>query len=131
MYYIPYMILKNQLMDVSKAKLIIEGVEVFFEKAEQANAWKITAHIHFECDNMTKGLIETIEALDFVTIKQCKAHLKAFPSDGVVALVKETRSLQSFSQFKETMRVFMELFDFWKSVVDDVVKSRNLLACSS
>jgi hypothetical protein len=126
-YYIPYMILKNQLQDLCKAKLIIEGVEVFFEKVPHKNSWIIKADIHFTCEEMGPGFIEAIESLDFVTIQRCKAHLKAKPKAGYVSLIKESSSIRSFAEFKESMKVFMELFDFWKSVVDDLVKSRGIL----
>jgi hypothetical protein len=126
-YYIPYLILTNQLADVSKAKLIIEGIEVFFEKTSQKNTWIIKADIHFACDEMGPGFIDALESLDFVNIQRCKAYLKAFPKEGCVCLIKESSSLGSFIEFKEAMKVFMELYDFWKSVVDDLVKSRGVL----
>lgn len=121
------MILKNQLQDLSKAKLIIEGVEVFFEKTSNKNSWIIKADIQFTCEDMGPGFIEAIESLEFVTIQKCKAHLKAYPEAGRVCLIKESDSIGSFVEFKESMNVFMELFDFWKSVVDDLVKSRGIL----
>lgn len=127
MYYIPYMILQNQLADLSRAKLIIEGVEVFFERSSNANTFVVKADIHFTCEQMDSCLIEALESLDFVNIQKCKAYLKANPSHHVVSLIKETSSLGSFLEFKDSMRVFMELYDFWKSVVDDLVKSRGVL----
>ena len=127
MYYIPYMILTNQLANLSKAKIIIEGIEVFFEKTSQKNTWIIRADIHFACDEMGPGFIDALESLDFVNIQRCKAHLKASPKEGSVSLFKESSSLGSFVEFKDAMNVFMELYDFWKSVVDDLVKSRGVL----
>ena len=126
MYYIPYMLLKNQLLDHSKAKLIVEGIEVYFEVDQETQKWTIKANIPFYVEEMSGAFIETIESLYYVKIHKARAFLKVFLEEGVVAFSSEVSEITSFICFKESMKVFMELFDFWRSVVEDIVKNEEI-----
>lgn len=127
MYYLPYMILKSHLIDQNKAKLIIEGVEVFFEKRPGSKIITVYAHVHFDIDALNEMLNETLNSLTYIKIKNGVGELKAFPEEGFVSIVSSFSSIDTFIGFKDNMKAFMELFDFWKSVVDDVVKTEGSL----
>ena len=124
-YYLPYMILKNQLMGQSKAKLIIEGVEVYFEKLPGENRWLIKARMYYSPEVQTRSLQDNLQTLDHVKIS--RGHLKAYPEEGFVVLYQETEALSGFILFKSTMKDFMSSYDFWRSVVDDMIKSDGVL----
>ena len=62
------MLLKNQLLDHSKAKLIVEGIEVYFEVDQETQKWTIKANIPFYVEEMSGAFIETIESLNYVKI---------------------------------------------------------------
>lgn len=126
MYYIPYMILKNQLKDQSKAKLIIEGVEVYFETIPQNGKWIIRAKIEYTSEIKAESLKETLETLDHVRLEE--GYLRVYLEEGFVLFHKETHDLFSFDLFKDTMNRFMSTYDFWKSIVEDMIKSQNALS---
>jgi hypothetical protein len=125
-YYIPYMILKNQLIDKRKAKLIIEGVEVYVEMGPQKNAWVIKARIYYPPEIQTPSLQEHLNSLNYVNISE--GYLKAYPEEGFVVLSQETREFLSFLLFKSRMQEFMKTYDFWKSIVDDMIKNERALS---
>lgn len=126
MYYIPYMILKNQLMDHSKAKLIIEGVEVYFELLPGNNCWVLKARIYYPSEVDSPSLQDTLHSLNYVKIQG--GNLKVYPEEGFVVLSQETKDLLSFLLFKSTMEDFMHIYDFWKGIVDDMINSHRTLA---
>ena len=127
MYYIPYMILKNQLMDEKKAKLIIEGVEVFFEANPEKKSCTVKAKIYYPLESLTSSLKENLHSLDYVKLQGKGGYLKAYPEDGFVILCQDIKVISSFTLFKLAMKHYMSTYDLWRSVVDDMIKSDGLL----
>jgi hypothetical protein len=123
-YYIPYLILKNQLKDHCKAKLIIEGVEVYFEKGASQDQWLIRANIEYAYEGKNSSLQEIIRSLDKLAIEN--GYLRTYPEEGVVILVQEIEPLNHFTSFKEAIEKYMVIYDFWKSIVEDMMKSKGL-----
>ena len=119
MYYLPYMILKNQLLDKRRAKLIIEGVEVYFEMLAEGSHWTLKARIHYEAES--SALQDLLQSLNYVRLPQ--GNLKVYPEESCVVLTQETPNLLHFLLFKSTMEQFMKTHDFWKGIVDDMIKS--------
>ena len=128
MYQIPYMILKSQLADQTKAKLIIEGIEVYFEKNRQNNKWTIKASIPFFSDATSNSVLQTLQDLDCAGLKKVQAKLEVYLEQGVAVFVQNVGFIDSYMTFKETVEAFMKLYDFWKSIVEDVIKSESLFA---
>lgn len=126
MYHIPYMILTSQISDYDRAKLIIEGVEVYFERQNLQGLWLIKARIYYPLDCLTDDLKETLESLDHINVHGGGA-LKAYPEKGFVVFSKEYLAPLNESMFKSNIVEFMSKYDFWKSVVDDMIKSEGLL----
>lgn len=118
------MILKNQLKDECKAKLIIEGIEVYFETIPDKGKWTIKAKIEYTPEDVTPSLNEIIQSLDFVKIEN--GSLISFPEEGFIVLSLEMGDLFSFSLFKEAIKSYMNIYDFWKSILEDMIKSKNL-----
>ena len=119
------MILKNQLTDQCKAKLIIEGVEVYFERLPENGKWIIRAKIDYTSEANSPSLSENILSLDYVKIDS--GYLKACPEDNYVILIQEMHDLFSFDFFKDAMQNYMSRYDFWKSVVEDMIKNEDVL----
>lgn len=124
-YYIPYMILKNQLIDKRRAKLIIEGVEVYFEMLAHSNYWVLKARIYYPLESNSQVLQDLLLSLNYVNIPQ--GNLRVYPEEGYVILSQDTPNLLNFASFRSTMEEFMKIHDFWKSVVDDMIKSESFL----
>lgn len=120
------MILKNQLKDQSKAKLIIEGVEVYFEALPDSGKWVIRAKIEYNLEAHSLSLNESIESLDYVKIDS--GYLKAYLEEGFVLFHQETQDPFSFSLFKDAIEHFMSIYDFWKSVVEDMIKNEDVFS---
>lgn len=131
MYYIPYTILKNQLLDKSKAKLIIEGVEVFFETISGKNLCRVSAKIYCNVDFLTSSLKENLSSLEYLRLHNKGIALKVCLDEGCVVITQELKVLSGFMLFKASIQTFMSTYDFWKSVVEDMVKSDSLFVCHS
>lgn len=131
MYYIPYTILKNQLLDKSKAKLIIEGVEVFFEALSDKNLCKVSAKIYCDVDSLTSSLKENLSSLQYLRLHNKGISLKVCLEEGCVILSQDLKVLSGFMLFKASVETFMSTYDFWKSIVEDMVKSDSLFVCHS
>lgn len=127
MYYIPYMILRNQLMDEKKAKLIIEGIEVFYESNPEKNSCTVKAKIYFPLESLTSSLKENLMTLDYVKLQGKGAYLRAYPEEGFVIFCQDIKVISSFTLFKLAMKHYMSTYDLWRSVVEDMVKSDGLL----
>jgi len=126
-YYIPYMLLKHQLIDQCKAKLIIEGVEVYFEAHPTKGTWLIKANIDYPLEELTPTLQDNLQSLNYVKIQSHGGFLKAYPKEGFVVVFQEIKIASDFILFKAAMKEFMSIYDLWKSVVDDIVRSDGLL----
>lgn len=121
------MILKNQLMDEKKSKLIIEGIEVFFEANPEKKTCIVKAKIYFPLESLTSSLRENLFSLDYVKLQGKGGYLKAYPDEGFVILCQDIKAISNFSLFKLAMKHYMSTYDFWRSVVDDMITSDGLL----
>lgn len=127
MYYIPYLVVKSQLVDRSRAKLIVEGVEVFIQTSSENKVWTFEAKIGCQYEQLTDFLKDNLMGLNDIKSQFSKALLRAYPEDGFVLISQKFPEVHGYLEFKNTMELFMTSFDFWKSVVDDVVNHENLL----
>ena len=128
MYYLPYMLLRHQLIDHHKAKLIIEGVEVYFEAHPVKEMWTVRAHIDYAPEVMTASLKENLLSLNQLKLHRCGGCLKAYPEEGFVVFSQPMKVATDFLLFKAAMKEFMATYDLWKSVVEDMMKSEGLLS---
>lgn len=126
MYYTPFLILQSQLTDQKKAKLIIEGVEVFFQVIPDLNKWILKAKLFIPLESLTDELEETLSTLDFVNLGK-KVTMKAYPKEGFVILTYIGEASENFLHFRGLVKDFMSNYDLWKSVIDDMVKNEGLL----
>ena len=110
-----------------KAKLIIEGVEVFFESNPEGNSCLVKSKIYYPLECLTSSLKENLSTLNYVKLQGKGAYLKAYPEEGFVLLCQDIKSVTSFTLFKLAMKHYMSTYDLWKSVVDDMIKSDGLL----
>lgn len=126
MYHTPFLILQSQLSDQKKAKLIVEGIEVFFQALDDEGVWVIKAKLYIPPESLSDSLKETLSSLDHIKASQ-GVRLKAYPEEGFVILTHITKASESFMHFKGLMKDFMSNYDLWKSVVDDMVRSEGIL----
>lgn len=128
MYHIPYMILNHQLVDQSKAKLIIEGVEVYFIKDRCKSDWTIKASIPLFSEALSCMTTQVLEDLDSISLKKASAKIELYLEEGCALFSQDVSPISSYDGFKQTIESFMQLYDFWRSIVEDIVKSETLFA---
>jgi hypothetical protein len=126
MYYTPFLILQSQLLDQKKAKLIVEGIEIYFQVHLEEDKWILKAKLYVPLESLTSYLEETLSSLDYVNLGK-GAAMKAYPEEGFVVLTHISESSKSFLHFRGLIKDFMSNYDLWKSVIDDMVKSEGLL----
>ena len=114
-------------MDQRKAKLIIEGVEVYFQEHPTRGSWIIKANIDYPLEELTPTLMDNLQSLDCVKIQLHGGSLKAYPEEGFVLVSQEIKISSDFLLFKAAMKEFMSIYDLWKSVIDDMIRSDGLL----
>lgn len=114
-------------MDQRRAKLIIEGVEVYFEAHPTREFWVVKANIDYPLEALTTTLKDNLQTLDYVKIQLHGGSLKAYPEEGFIVMSQEMKASSDFLLFKAAMKEFMSIYDLWKSVVDDMIRSDGLL----
>ncbi len=126
MFYTPFLLLQSQLLDQRKAKIIIEGVEVFFQALPEHDKWVLKAKIFIPLESLTQALEEELTSLDEVQTGK-GVLIKTIPDEGVVTISYIAKASSSFLQFKALIHDFMSSYDLWKSVTDDMIKNEGLL----
>ncbi len=114
-------------MDQRRAKLIIEGVEIYFETHPTKESWVIKANIDYPPEVLTATLKDTLQTLHYVKIQLHGGSLKAYPEEGFIVVSQEMKVASDFLLFKAAMKEFMSIYDLWKCVVDDMIRSDGLL----
>jgi len=122
------MVLKHQLKEQGKSKLIIEGVEVYFEKCALSGGVLIKGSIPFCAKDLTLSVHETLKNLDAQALHKASAKIEIYAKEGYALFVQKTIELDSFVSFENTIKAFMKIFHFWSSIVEDVLNSQKLLA---
>lgn len=121
-----FLILKAQLTDQKKAKIIVEGVEIYFSIQEDHQIWNLSSKIYVPTPEMTEDLKELVHGISDMKTKKNQS-LKFIEKSGVVVFSMKAPLAMNIVDFKQLIKVYMESYDLWKSVMDDLVESEGLV----